>query len=133
MLDGGLVAVDALQMRRAGPGRPRVRGLITDRLLRYSANDPHEEWQTYDELVEKIGRHGFAYADCEDLATLVAAEYRVDGVDPGARIHVYRTAPSVSHVVVRRSSGALEDPSRSAGMGWDEPPRQGPQWTGWVP
>lgn len=117
----GLVAVDVAQMQRAGPNRPRVRHWIEAGELRYSRRDPREHWQDYDTLRAEIETHGYAYADCEDLASLAAAEYRVDGIDPRAGVHVYRTAPRVSHVVVLRGNGSLEDPSVAAGMGWDEP------------
>lgn len=117
----GLVAVDVRQMQRAGPNRPRVRDWIEAGELRYSRRDPREHWQSYDQIRREIEAHGYAYADCEDLASMAAAEYRVDGIDPAATIHVYKTAPRVSHVVVRRGTGQLEDPSVAAGMGWDEP------------
>jgi hypothetical protein len=118
MLGGGLVAVNEAQMRRLRPaGAPTVRELIASGRLVYSAIDPAEHWQTYEQVVGDVQAVGRTDADCEDLASLVAAEYRVSGEDPGATVYVYRTGPKMSHVVVRRSSGALEDPSIAAGMG----------------
>lgn len=122
----GLLAVDLAQMRRAGPNRPRIVDLIESGQLRYSRLDPEEHWQTYEEMVAEINARGFAEADCEDLATALAAELRMgDGrwSDPQAAPVVYRSSPRVLHVVVKApnlSPGHLLDPSRSAGMGWNE-------------
>lgn len=120
LLGGGLVAVNEQQMRRAGWGRPLVRDLIASGRLYYSRLDPDEQWQTYDQVLQRLATEGRVDADCEDLASLVAAEYRITGEDPGAAPTVYKSAPGVFHVVVRRSSGALEDPSIAAGMGSPE-------------
>jgi len=117
---GGLQAVDETQMRRAGPFRPRVSDMIADGRLRYSRYDPEEHWQTYDEVVEEVGRWGSAEADCEDLGAMQAAEYRVDGVDPTAHTVVKRTGPAMSHVTVQGDWVGAVDPSRLAGMGWRE-------------
>jgi hypothetical protein len=68
-------------------------------------------------VIDEIDKNGYCEADCEDLASLGAAEYQFSGEDPGATVFVYRTGPRMSHVVIRRSNGALEDPSIAAGMG----------------
>lgn len=130
----GLVRVSALDMRKAGPHRPRIGELIRSGDLVYSPIDIDEHWQSYREILGAIEREGIATADCEDLASLVAAQWRVDGVDPDARTFVYQTGPALSHVVVasRRvghlppagfSGAALlgpgwlyNDPSVAAGM-----------------
>lgn len=118
LLGGGLVAVNVGQMRRLRPqGAPSVAELIRSGRLRYSNIDPAEHWQTYEQIIGELNAAGFAEADCEDLASLAAAEYQFTGEDPGATVYVYRTGPRMSHVVVQRSSGALEDPSLAAGMG----------------
>lgn len=114
----GLVAVDLEQMRRLRPmGAPRVQDLIASGRLRYSSFDPAEQWQTYRQIIDDIARYGSTDADCEDLASLVAAEYQYEGVDMLAGVHVYRTGPRMSHVVTMRGDGSLEDPSLAAGMG----------------
>lgn len=117
----GLLAVDMEQMRRAGPNRPRVRDLIRERRIRYTRHDPNEHWQTYDEVIGQVRRLGFALADCEDQATMLAAELRVDGLDPEATPRIYRTGPRMSHVVTDSHRFGRLDPSRWSGMGWDEP------------
>ncbi len=118
----GLVAVNRAQMERAGPGRPRIRDLIASGQLRYSPVDPNEHWQTYDEVLGVMERDGAAYADCEDLASMAAAEMNIDqgaaDYDPSARVVVYRTGPSMSHVIVESKRFGHLDPSKSAGMGW---------------
>ena len=120
LLGGGLVAVNLRQMQRMRPkGAPSVFDLIRSGRLRYSRIDPQEQWQTYEQIVRDINATGSTDADCEDLASLVVAEYRYTGFDPGATVFVYGTTPTVSHVVVRRSNGSLEDPSVAAGMGTD--------------
>jgi hypothetical protein len=55
--------------------------------------------------------------DCEDLSAWRAAEMRVSGEDPGARVEVYRSGPRKFHAIVERSDGTTEDPSRVLGMG----------------
>lgn len=118
MLGGGLVAVNEQQMRRMrAEGAPSVRDLIASGRLVYSPLDPAEHWQTYEQVVRDVTELGRTDADCEDLASMVAAEYRVTGEDPRATVYVYRTGPRMSHVVVRRGDGRLEDPSLAAGMG----------------
>ena len=123
LLAGGLLAVDMRQMRDAGPNRPRIIDLIKAKKLRYSRFDPEEHWQTWDEMMDQIGRHGVAEADCEDLATALAAELRLGDsrlVDPDALPDVYRTGPRMNHVVVSSPRYGRLDPSEWAGMGWDE-------------
>lgn len=60
---------------------------------------------------------GEGYGDCEDLAAYRAAELRVSGEDPDARVAVYKSGPNRYHAVVARGDGQLEDPSRALGMG----------------
>lgn len=71
-----------------------------------------ERWQTVEET-RRVG-HG----DCEDLVIARVAELREAG-EAGAAPHVYRTARSTWHTVVRRADGTIEDPSRVLGMGAD--------------
>lgn len=121
LLASGLVGVNLKQMQRLRPaGAPSVFDLIRSGRLYYSRLDPEEQWQTYEQVVERVWAEGRADADCEDLASMIAAEYRYTGIDPGATVTVYPSAPGVSHVVVRLSSGQLQDPSIAAGMGTPE-------------
>lgn len=119
----GLKAVSLFQMRKAGPHRPRIRDAIRDHRLRYSPRDPDEHWLTYREvaaLLPAAGAVGAApvEADCEDLATMYAAEMEADGWDPEAVPVVYSSSPTISHVVVKAPRrGVFIDPSRMAGMG----------------
>lgn len=78
--------------------------------IRYQREQGSENWLTPTELLV-AGR-----GDCEDLAAYRVGELRASGVDPGARIVIERTGPRTLHAVVRRSSGAIEDPSRALGM-----------------
>jgi len=76
---------------------------------------PREWWQTVaDNAVEKT-------ADCEDLASHLAAQYRVAGILAGvkypARAVCVRTGPKSYHAIVRLPDGRIEDPSRALGMG----------------
>lgn len=106
----GLMRADMALMRGA-----RARGRTVPRLyasgVRYRREAPGaESWDTWDRVLAR------GWGDCEDLASWRAAELRVTGGDPGARPVVIRTGPGMLHAVVRRSSGALEDPSRRLGM-----------------
>lgn len=119
-LNGGPLAVNIAQMRRAGPNRPKIVDLVRTGRLRYSAYDPREHWQTYDELLEQLNRYGYAIGDCEDLSLALAAELQLgDGPfrDPHAKTSVYRTGPQMSHVVVDSPLHGRIDISRLAGMG----------------
>lgn len=116
----GLVTVDVEQMRRAGPARPRIEALIASGALVYEGADESEHWQTYDDLIGAVRRDGIAYGDCEDLAAALAAEWRVDGVDPQARTFVYRVPNSgIAHVVTAsRVRGFPGPPGWGLGPGW---------------
>lgn len=99
MLSGGQLAVNVNQMRKAGPNRRRIYQMIAAKQLRYKREDPEEEWVSYDQVCAEIERNGVAYVDCEDFATLIAAELVADGVDIGARPVVYKSADHLYHVV----------------------------------
>ena len=71
LLNSGLVGVDVHQMQRAGLNRPRVLDLIRTGRLKYLRRDPHEHWQTYDELMGAVKAEGVGTGDCEDLAGLL--------------------------------------------------------------
>jgi hypothetical protein len=57
------------------------------------------------------------WGDCDDLAPWHAASLRHSGEDPDATAVVRRSGPKTWHAVVQRSDGAIDDPSREAGMG----------------
>lgn len=56
------------------------------------------------------------WSDCEGLAGWRAAELRVTGEDPNARVACYHTSPETFHAVVARGDDTIEDPSRFLGM-----------------
>lgn len=71
---------------------------------------PYDTWKN----VADINRE--KVADCEGLSGWRAAELRVSGEDPDARIATYKTGRHKYHAVVKRGSGVIEDPSRVLGM-----------------
>lgn len=78
--------------------------------VRYK-DEPRDVWRhALDVAADKWG-------DCEDLAAYRAAELRVSGEDPQARVVTYQSGPNRYHAVVARSGGLVEDPSRVLGMG----------------
>jgi len=115
LLDG-LVSVNLSQMDRARLPKnkfPIVRG-IQDGTVRYRRADPDEHWQSWREMMENLKSNGAAYADCEDLASATAAEFLRNGIK--ARTYVYRSGPTLYHVVVKTDRWGILDPSRAAGM-----------------
>ena len=64
-------------------------------------------------LIERLG-----WGDCDDLCIARVGELRATGEDPGARAIAYeqRAGSGRWHIVVRRSSGEIEDPSANLGM-----------------
>lgn len=77
--------------------------------VRY-ARERRDVWRTAPEVLRR------GSGDCEDLAAWRAAELRVSGEDPAARVEVYRSGPRRFHAIVRRGDNAIEDPSRRLGM-----------------
>jgi hypothetical protein len=112
-----MLAVDVAQMRRAGPGRPRIYELIENKKLRYSPDDPEEEWKSYDQVLNEIRDRGVCYADCEDFATLAAAELVADDLDPAARPVIYKSADHLFHVVTYSPRYGYLDACIPGGMG----------------
>lgn len=90
----------------AGPALPR----LYDSGVKYK-NEPRDVWRH----AADVAREG--WGDCEDLSAWRAAELRVSGEDPDARVSTYKSGPSRYHAVVTRGDGTLEDPSRVLGMG----------------
>jgi hypothetical protein len=71
---------------------------------------PYDTWKNAIDINrERVG-------DCEGLSGWRAAELRVSGEDPAARIATYKTGRHKYHAVVLRGSGIIEDPSRVLGM-----------------
>ncbi len=127
LLDG-IVSTNLGQMRRSnapktGPdAMPILRGLQSGAVgrgrVRYERADEDEHWQTWDELTKQLaknGGRGIAQGDCEDLSSAVVAELLWAGED--ARTYVYKSGPSLYHVVVWTKKWGLLDPSRQGGMG----------------
>ena len=133
----GLMETDKIQLRE-NPHLPSMRQLVQDGRVRYKRADPQEHWQSYKEIVEQTKFGGTGYADCEDLASAIAAE---DQVRYGVKSIPYAYAPreGLFHVVTAvpadqfggiprqhwpDAKGAppiagyvLQDPSAAAGMG----------------
>jgi hypothetical protein len=91
---------------------PTFKRAVAAGRVRWQPEPPGEERFDHAQLV--LGR---GHGDCDDIAPWAAASYRVTGEDPGARSVAIRSGPNRWHAIVQRSSGALEDPSRDAGMG----------------
>ncbi len=115
LLDG-LVSVNLAQMDNAKLPKSRfpVITAIQTGKIRYRRADPEEHWQSWREIMEQLDDEGTGYADCEDLASSVAAELLRNGMK--ARTYVYRSGPKLFHVVVKTDRWGLIDPSRTAGM-----------------
>lgn len=94
----------AVRDLRANPQRPLYRAGVRYRRESVGA----EVWQ----LPSETARLG--YGDCEDLAAWRVAELRLQG-EP-ARILIKQVRPKLWHVLVMRSDGKIEDPSRKLGM-----------------
>jgi hypothetical protein len=121
----GLVNVNMKQLSKAAPSFagtlfrgyfPVLTGIQTGR-VRYERFDPDEEWKTWDRLVGEMSSSGVARGDCEDLSSAVAAELRFAGIP--ARTYVYKSGPTLYHVVVKTDRWGVMDPSRAAGMEGD--------------
>lgn len=103
-----LCYADCLYLRR----QPQTPALYSVRGLRFlperQAGSGVELYQTIPEVIAQ------GWGDCDDLAGWRAAELICSG-EPGARPDLIRVAgPSSApywHAVVRRASGAIEDPA----------------------
>lgn len=96
------------EARQAGKPLPS----ILDRRVgvRYVPEYPGEEdWKHVRRVLADLE------GDCEDLSAARAGELRANG-ERGAKAIVIRTGPNMTHAVVRRANGRIEDPSRSLGM-----------------
>ena len=102
-----LVAINEEQLR-ANPDWPSVRSLIKRGELKYRLADPQEHWQTYRDLITQGQANGVAFADCEDLASAVAAEDRVRH-NIQTEAYAYKPKPGLFHVVAAVPNAALRE------------------------
>ena len=113
-----LVQIDILWLR-LNPSTPK----LADSGVRYYHEGIVDEWFTIDEALHE------GVADCKTLATWRVAELRASGEDPGAKVikkFAVINDPTVGemllyHILVQRSSGIIEDPSKETGMHEPEP------------
>lgn len=113
VLDAALESVTRLNESMIESGAvPIFKKALVERGIRWKPEPPGQEHFDHAALVFQR-RHG----DCDDLAPWHAASLRATGQDPGARAVVKKSGPKRWHAVVRRSNGAIEDPSKAAGMG----------------
>ena len=125
-----LVQIDILYLR-LNPKTPKM----YESGVRYHHDSIKDEWfSTCEALHERL-------ADCKGLSAWLVAEYRVSGIDPGAKCckkFAVIDDPTIGklvlyHVMVQRSDGTIEDPSRKLGMNKPEPdgfiPVPGVSWT----
>ncbi len=56
------------------------------------------------------------WGDCEDLAAARVGWLRAKRIDRKARVKVVRTGPKMTHAIVARGNGKIEDPSKVLGM-----------------
>lgn len=108
-----LVEIDLLYLR-LNPSTPR----LYKSGVRYFHTGIADEWFTIDEALHEM------LADCKGLSAWLVAEYRHYGIDPGAKCFKKFAViddPTVGklvlyHIMVQRSDGTIEDPSRVLGM-----------------
>ena len=125
-----LVQIDLLWLR-LNPSTPR----LYKSGVRYFHEGIADEWFSVDEALHEM------LADCKGLSAWLVAEYRHYGIDPGAKCYKKFAViddPTVGklvlyHIMVQRSDGTIEDPSRVLGMNKPEPdgflPVPGVSWT----
>lgn len=105
----GLVGIDTLMLQKF-PQLPSLYGSGA----RYKRQDMGgrrgRKWRTPHDIALE------GWSDCEGLAGWRAAELRVSGEDPNARVACYHTSPRTFHAVVARGDDTIEDPSRFLGM-----------------
>lgn len=120
-----MLVQDDVDYLREHPDAPRLR----DSGVRYYHDGRGWPGGLVDEWLDIPEALREGVADCKTLAAWRVAELRVSGEDPGARC-AKRFAevpdPDVGtlllyHVIVQRSDGRTEDPSREHGMNVDEP------------
>lgn len=81
--------------------------------VRYRRERAGDRWQTCEQVYSN--RSG----DCEDLCAWRTAELRRAG-ELDAMCIVRKAGPKMWHVLVLRSNGSIEDPSKILGMGSED-------------
>lgn len=91
---------------------PKTPSIYSSGVLYRREGPGREVWQTIPAAIAS------GYADCEDLACWLAAEYRESGVSCWPDIKVKRRSNGsiLAHVIVRFPDGREEDPSARLGM-----------------
>ena len=102
--NGGIVGLNREQF---DTGVPSVIDGLLNGSLKYIRRDPNEKWQSAKEIWISGG------GDCEDLASAVAAEIQLQGID--ARMKILRGTGRIAHAVVETEDGLI-DPSVAGGM-----------------
>jgi hypothetical protein len=114
-----LVQIDILYLRRK-PKTPK----LYESGVRYYHDGIRDEWFSVDEAIHE------GLADCKGLSAWRVAELRESGEDRGAKCtkkFAIVEDPTIGgrlvlyHVLVQRSDGNIEDPSRKLGMNLPEP------------
>lgn len=112
ILDAALESVTRANEASLARGMPSFVDALKAGAVRWRPEPPGDEHFDLGSTVLKRG-----WGDCDDLAPWHAASLRTSGVDPEATAFVRPSGPNRWHAVVQRSNGAVEDPSRAAGMG----------------
>lgn len=108
----GLARVNDLLYRQD----PNLPGIYEPRAGVQYRREPTEVWRHAQDVIRD------RWGDCEDLAAARVGELRARHDELGAKIIVRRTGRRLTHALVRRASGRIEDPSRKLGMGKPEVP-----------
>lgn len=112
VIDAALEAVTRLDESLLATGRVLpFREQQALRAVRWAPEPPGDEH--FDHASTVVAR---GWGDCDDLAPWHAASLRASGEDPHARAIVVPTGSGNFHAIVRRSDGAIDDPSLEAGM-----------------
>jgi hypothetical protein len=112
VLDAALEASTRFQTEMVRNGEvPTFRKAVGEGRVKWHPEPPGDE--RFDHARTVLGR---GWGDCDDLGPWHAASLRATGEDPGARAVVKRSGPRRWHVIVQRSDGSVQDPSKAAGM-----------------
>src|SRR5262245_53396081 len=105
VLDAALEAVTRLNEQLIQSGHPTFKQALPTG-IKWKPEPPGSEHFDHAGIVAHRG-----WGDCDDLAPWHAASLRVTGEDKGANAIVVPSGPNRWHAVVRRSNGAIDDPS----------------------
>jgi len=113
----GILEINRLRHKRSGGRVPLIPSLYLSG-VRYQEEPKGWALEHFDTIPVILTR---TWGDCDDLAPWRVAELRFTKEDPGANVAVkwkqLTESKKLYHVVVRRSNGQIEDPSRVLGMG----------------